>query len=149
MFFWVSSFPSKAGLGRQEGRAGGAEGRTERLGAWRGSRGSRRAPSRLRTVGPLPPRWLLPAGPGECPEARAPWATRRASDCAQQPRQSPAAGLGPEVAVLLIVTLVSLSRLLKQKQVFLTTHRNGERKRERRDVCARRRAPAGSLQKMS
>ena len=53
------------------------------------------------------------------------------------------------VAMLLIVTLVSLSRLLKQKQIFLMTRRNGERKCERRDVCARRQAPAGSLQKMS
>lgn len=39
------------------------------------------------------------------------------------------------VTVLLTDTFVSLLRLLKQKQIFLTTRRNRERKPERRDVC--------------
>lgn len=59
------------------------------------------------------------------------------------------AGLGPVATVLLTDTFVSLLRLLKQKQIFLTTCRNRERKPERRDDCVRRQAPAGSLQKVS
>lgn len=132
--------PAKPGWGRQQGRAGAAKGRTS---GWVGGRAAPAAGGhQAASVRRVPPH-----RGGLCLQdlvARGPWGAGRPSDCTQQPWQSPAAGLGSVAAVLPIVILVSLSSLLKQKQIFLTTRRNGGRKRKRRDVCARRKAPAGS-----